>query len=76
MKKLICAAAALGLVAGVATTASAMDFSVSGMYQVEGYYLDNADGAGFETHDTLLDGSGNKIPSPASVQTLPGFTPF
>jgi hypothetical protein len=51
MKKLICAAAALGLVAGVATTASAMDFSVTGFYQVEGYYLDNAEGAGFVTWD-------------------------
>ena len=51
MKKLISVAAALGLVAGVATTASAMDFSVSGMYQVEGYYLNNADGAGFHPSD-------------------------
>ena len=53
MKKLISVAAALGLVAGVATTASAMDFSVSGMYQVEGYYLDNANGAGFTTLDEV-----------------------
>ena len=51
MKKLICAAAALGLVAGVATTASALDFSVTGMYQAEGYYLDTADGAGFNPYD-------------------------
>ena len=52
MKKLISVAAALGLVAGVATTASAMDFSVSGMYQVEGYYLGgSADGSGFNPYD-------------------------
>ena len=51
MKKLICAVAAIGMVAGVATTASAMDFSIKGKYQVEGYYLDSADGSGFNPYD-------------------------
>ena len=62
MKKLICVAAALGLVAGVATTASAMDFSVKGMYQIEGYYLDNAEGAGFSMLDSYDGGEGEVEP--------------
>jgi len=44
MKKIISTVAALGLVVGVAGTASAMDFSMSGQYIVEGYMLNNADG--------------------------------
>ncbi len=44
MKKIISTVAALGLVVGVAGTASAMDFSMSGEYILEGYMLNNADG--------------------------------
>ncbi|RJX27425.1 MAG: hypothetical protein C4531_13810 [Desulfurivibrio sp.] len=44
MKKIISTVAALGLVVGVAGTASALDFSMSGLYLVEGYMLNNADG--------------------------------
>jgi len=48
MKKILSAVAALGLVAGVATVATAADFTVTGNYKVEGYYINNvidADGA-------------------------------
>ncbi|MBU0909185.1 MAG: hypothetical protein KKA54_12835 [Proteobacteria bacterium] len=45
MKKIISTVAALGLVVGVAGTASALDFSMSGQYIIEGYMLNNADGA-------------------------------
>jgi len=51
MKKIISTVAALGLVMGVAGTASALDFSMSGQYIIEGYMLNNADGA-----DNTLDG--------------------
>jgi hypothetical protein len=52
MKKLICAAAALGLVAGVAATASALELSVSGQYFIQGNYLgEAADGEGFYPYD-------------------------
>jgi hypothetical protein len=44
MKKLICAAAALGMVAGVASTASALDLTVAGQYFVQGNYFSNAQG--------------------------------
>jgi hypothetical protein len=44
MKKIISTVAALGLVFGVAGAASALDFSMSGKYVVEGYMLNNADG--------------------------------
>ncbi|MDH5525619.1 MAG: porin [Desulfobulbaceae bacterium] len=46
MKKVLATVAALGLVAGVASTASALDFSVKGKYQVEGYSLSNVEAAG------------------------------
>ena len=46
MKKILSTVAALGLVAGVATTASALDFSVSGNYTVEGYYLSDGGSSG------------------------------
>ncbi|MFH1217689.1 MAG: hypothetical protein V1706_14430 [Pseudomonadota bacterium] len=45
MKKIISTVAALGLVAGFAASASAMDFSMTGKYVLEGYMLNNADGA-------------------------------
>ncbi|MBI4794118.1 MAG: hypothetical protein HY789_15580 [Deltaproteobacteria bacterium] len=44
MKKIISTVAALGLVVGVAGTASALDFTMSGEYVLEGYMLNNADG--------------------------------
>lgn len=51
MKKIISTVAALGLVAGMAATASAMDFSMTGKYVLEGYMLNNADGVGFNPYD-------------------------
>lgn len=41
MKKVLSTVAAFGLVAGMASTAAALDFTVSGDYEVEGYYLDS-----------------------------------
>lgn len=46
MKKVLSTVAALGLVAGMASTAAAVDFSMSGHYTVEGFYhSDGADAA-------------------------------
>jgi hypothetical protein len=47
MKKLISAIAALGLVAGVATAASAYEISLKGNFWLEGYHLSNGDANGF-----------------------------
>ena len=47
MKKILSAVAALGLVAGVASVASAADLSVTGKYVVEGVYTENAGATGF-----------------------------
>ena len=49
MKKILSAVAALGLVAGVASTASALEFNVSGYYFVEGVHLSAGDGSGVVT---------------------------
>lgn len=48
MKKILSTVAALGLVAGLATTASALEFSISGDYTLEGIYLSNGDGGGVD----------------------------
>jgi hypothetical protein len=46
MKKVLSTVAALGLVAGLASTAAAVEFKMSGKYYVEGYHLsDGATGA-------------------------------
>jgi len=44
MKKILSAVAAFGLVAGMAATASAMNFSMSGQYTLEGVMLSGASG--------------------------------
>lgn len=60
MKKILSAVAALGLVAGVATTASALEFSVSGHYFVEGVYMSSGDGSGLDLNSaTGEDEAGN-----------------
>ncbi|MFA6282648.1 MAG: porin [Desulfurivibrionaceae bacterium] len=46
MKKVLSTVAALGLVAGLASTAAAVEFKMGGMYLVEGAYLSDARGAG------------------------------
>lgn len=46
MKKVLSTVAALGLVAGMATAAQALEFSVSGYYFVEGTHMNSADGTG------------------------------
>jgi hypothetical protein len=57
MKKVLSTVAALGLVAGMATAAQALEFSVSGYYFVEGTHMNSADGTGVvTTSDGLLSG--------------------
>ena len=45
MKKIISTVAAFGLVLGMASAASALELSVTGKYTLEGYYMDQANGA-------------------------------
>ncbi len=60
MKKILSAVAALGLIAGVATSASALEFSVSGEYFVEGVHLGGADYEGLVLgHDDSYDEEGS-----------------
>jgi hypothetical protein len=54
MKKILSAVAALGLVAGVASTASALEFNVSGHYFLEGVYLSSGDGSGLVLNDDTI----------------------
>ncbi|MBU0682353.1 MAG: hypothetical protein KKD73_13130 [Proteobacteria bacterium] len=58
MKKILSTVAALGLVAGMATAAQALEFSVSGYYFVEGAHLSSGDGNGVVTtvEDSGLSG--------------------
>jgi len=44
MKKFLVAAAAFGLVAGVAASASALELKVDGKYQADGYYINSGAG--------------------------------
>jgi len=61
MKKILSAVAALGFVAGVATTAAALDLSVSGTYSVTGNYLSSGSGRGVDV--TEQTGEDNKADS-------------
>ena len=45
MKKFLSTALALGMVAGLAATASALELKVTGRYVVDGYYIDAGNGA-------------------------------
>ncbi len=45
MKKIISTVAAFGLALGMASAASALDLTVTGKYVLEGYYMNQADGA-------------------------------
>lgn len=45
MKKFLSTALALGMVAGLAATASALELKVTGKYVVDGYYIDQGNGA-------------------------------
>ena len=61
MKKVLSTVAALGLVAGLASTAAAVEFKMSGKYLVEGAYLSDARGTGVDLTET----AGENIPSDA-----------
>ncbi|OQX18944.1 MAG: hypothetical protein BWK76_06200, partial [Desulfobulbaceae bacterium A2] len=45
MKKILVSAAALGLVAGVATGASALELKTTGLYSLDGFYINQGGGA-------------------------------
>jgi len=51
MKKVLSTVAALGLVAGLASTAAAVEFKMSGKYLVEGAYLSDGTGNGVDTNE-------------------------
>jgi hypothetical protein len=55
MKKILSAVAAFGLVVGVASTAAAVDVSLTGRYVVEGYYLSDAQGGGLVLNNAAGD---------------------
>lgn len=61
MKKVLSTVAALGLVAGLASTAAAVEFKMSGKYLVEGAYLSDARGDGV----SVLEKVGESTPSDA-----------
>ena len=46
MKKFLSVAVALGMVAGVAATASALELKTKGLYKVDGYWIDGASSSG------------------------------
>jgi len=55
MKKVLSTVAALGLVAGLASTAAAVEFKMSGKYLVEGAYLSDARGTGLDVTETSAE---------------------
>lgn len=61
MKKVLSTVAALGLVAGLASTAAAVEFKMSGKYLVEGAYLSDARGTGLD----VTEAAGESTPSDA-----------
>jgi len=65
MKKVLFTVAALGLAAGIATSASALELKVKGDYTVDGFYIDNAAGA------AAYDGDGGQGLQLASDYTSP-----
>ena len=61
MKKTLSTVAALGIVLGLVSTASAVEFKISGKYLLEGAYLSDARGNGLD----LTEAPGEKTPSDA-----------
>ncbi|NTW89193.1 MAG: hypothetical protein HGB26_08815, partial [Desulfobulbaceae bacterium] len=55
MKKVLSTVAALGLVAGLASTAAAVEFKMSGKYLVEGAYISDARGIGVDVNEASSD---------------------
>ncbi|MFZ5775777.1 MAG: hypothetical protein ACOY3Z_09870 [Thermodesulfobacteriota bacterium] len=62
MKKVLSTVAAFGLIAGLATTASAVEFKMSGSYVVEGYYLSNPTYLGNDSSDALYQHTFKVLP--------------
>ena len=67
MKKVLSTVAALGLVAGLASTAAAVEFKMSGKYLVEGAYLSDARGNGVTVDDAA------NVDTPADAYFLHTF---
>ncbi|MGV1100881.1 hypothetical protein ACUUL3_15900 [Thiovibrio sp. JS02] len=66
MKKVLSTVAALGLVAGLASTASAVEFSMSGDYTVDGVYMSKAEGNGVVLDDAqATNGNADNVSSDA-----------
>lgn len=66
MKKILATAVALGLVVGVAASASALELKIKGSYQVDGYYINQGNGAA---------GDGGVIPwNDATYRAITGTT--
>ena len=62
MKKVLYTVAALGLVAGIATSASALELKVKGTYAVDGFYMDNSAGAAaINSVDAATSGGGKGL---------------
>ncbi len=62
MKKVLSTVAALGLVAGIATSASALELKVKGTYTVDGFYMDNSAGAApIRSVDAATSGGGKGL---------------
>ncbi|MEW6221529.1 MAG: hypothetical protein AB1634_18630 [Thermodesulfobacteriota bacterium] len=77
MKKVLMTVAALGMVAGVASTASAVDFSVKGEYWAAGVNLSDANGTGMRLTDntTLFDPLTGAFTTGALTNIAPGVIP-
>lgn len=54
MKKILSTALALGVVAGLAATASALELKVTGRYVVDGYYIDSGNAAAGKPNGGVL----------------------
>jgi len=69
MKKVFFTVAALGLVAGIATGASALELKVKGTYNVDGFYMDNGAGAASTENNSPAGGHGLQLASNPGDET-------
>jgi len=69
MKKVLSTVAALGLVAGIATSASALELKVKGTYTVDGFYMDNGAGAASTESNSPAGGHGLQLASNPGDET-------
>ncbi|MCX5869610.1 MAG: hypothetical protein NTY00_03030 [Deltaproteobacteria bacterium] len=69
MKRVLSTVAALGLVAGIATSASALELKVKGTYTVDGFYIDNGAGAASTNNNYPGGGHGLQLASNPGQET-------